>query len=51
MSYVRPAKIQEVADWLLSNPIVVHFTPQEAQKLAEALIEKWDLVGIFSNPT
>lgn len=53
MSYVRPARVDEVRAWLIENfwdsdheMIIV-----EPEELAIRLTEKWDLVGYFSTAT
>lgn len=45
MSYVRPAKVEEVKKWLLDTGLISDET--QAQQLAEALVEKYELIGYF----
>lgn len=54
MSYVRPAKVEEVVKWLLENGYAEEqagFGHADADTLANALVDKWDLVGVFSRPS
>ncbi len=52
LSYLRPARKNEVVDWLYSTEFVNNDLVEiGVETLAEALIEKWDLIGPFSSPT
>lgn len=49
MSYVRPARIDEVLEWLLYNFAEEgsEYVNVQAEELAIRLVEKYDLVGYF----
>lgn len=51
MSYIRPARKDELAAWFVNNPVGVSFTEDEAEILAAALVAHWDLVGVFNTAT
>lgn len=54
MSYVRPARKDEVVAWLLANGFAEDepgYGHVDAETLAAALVEKWDLVGYFTTAT
>jgi hypothetical protein len=54
MSYVRPARKDEVVAWLLENGFAEEnsgYGHVSADELAAALVEKWDLVGYFHTAT
>lgn len=54
MSYIRPAKKNEVVDWLLANGYAEEkpgYGHVSADELAQALIDEWDLVGHYSSPS
>lgn len=53
MSYVRPARKDEIIEWLLVNFAEEgsEYVNVTAEELADALIDKYDLVGFFKSPT
>lgn len=54
MSYVRPARKDEVVKWLLENGFAEEkpgYGHVDADELAAALVDKWDLVGYFHTAT
>lgn len=53
MSYVRPARKDEVIEWLLHNFAEEgsEYVNVTAEELAAALIDRYDLVGFFRSAT
>jgi len=50
MSYYRPARVDELTDWLLRN-FEEELSPGLADYIAGALVEAFDVVGPFKSPS
>lgn len=48
MSYYRPMRVDELVKWLVENEFVHEL---DAPALAEALVEKFDVLGYSSTAT
>lgn len=49
MAYYRPAKRNELTAWLLASE-AVELTEEQAQELAAALIDAYEVIGPFKSP-